>query len=748
MPLIKKHYRQNEKIQARLLNAPKADIQISLKYNGQLIPVPIERKAIDGDLLITLSPPRIYQPGKFRLEVSDSSQIISSEEFHWGVLSINTDKSTYLPQDTAQISFTVADDQGTPICDAHLSLKIQIPKSESSASFETVTLKTEDNSITVNPACQKRQKSQQADYQTSIKLVNEGTYQLNLVAKIKNGHYQIEEKLEVRNNLPFEIERQMPIRIYTPEKYPVLLKIQAHQDFVGQIIETVPEDLAIILPEQGQKFDQVKILAQDEDENIPSTSAVLNFSNPYTGSFRQTLAFGQNVTDTYLKRQYLLFGLIGHDGVDFALPVGTPVIASDDGLVIHSGWAPYGNTVIIKHPWGQTYYGHLSRLIAQPNQYVSKGELIGLSGQTGLATGPHLHFSIRFNNYDLSNGYYGKVDPLLYLNTDTIVSNSSIKQIIWNVDLKSGQSTELGYIFNAPDISPRLYLLGPLNFATSDSSENSSLQSIFAENREWQLLADTLPIKLMDITTGTIEDATSASLTQVSTNSKVIAAYNQLYLAAIATSPHKSVDQVAGLGLIWHRITSQCSSNNSKNLSLFWALGSPTDDSHVTARLNNQTPYPGAAAISVYRYSGADPKEPIGHYVSANTSGTGSQRALCHNQQQESDKFSLDLFSTSQENSLVFVAQAVNQENLAPGQFYSLKNQLRSGNGNNSVGLAVQDQSLSKIEKNLPIEGSLNSPADWSLVAVEIIADQNKPKNIMRHGKWFRSDGVKQPFTF
>jgi murein DD-endopeptidase MepM/ murein hydrolase activator NlpD len=83
-----------------------------------------------------------------------------------------------------------------------------------------------------------------------------------------------------------------------------------------------------------------------------------------------------------------------HYGVDYAAPIGTPVMASGDGVVILAGWdGGYGKTVKIRHPNGyQTLYGHLSRINVKVGQRVSQEQYIGAVGMTGLATGPHLDY--------------------------------------------------------------------------------------------------------------------------------------------------------------------------------------------------------------------------------------------------------------------------------------------------------------------------------------------------------------------
>jgi murein DD-endopeptidase MepM/ murein hydrolase activator NlpD len=90
----------------------------------------------------------------------------------------------------------------------------------------------------------------------------------------------------------------------------------------------------------------------------------------------------------------------GHNGVDIGAPVGSPILAAAEGIVLAakpSGYnGGYGKMIIISHPNGtQTVYGHLSSVYVTTGQSVSKGEQIGESGNTGRSTGPHLHFEVR-----------------------------------------------------------------------------------------------------------------------------------------------------------------------------------------------------------------------------------------------------------------------------------------------------------------------------------------------------------------
>jgi len=98
-----------------------------------------------------------------------------------------------------------------------------------------------------------------------------------------------------------------------------------------------------------------------------------------------------------------------HEGLDVSAPMGTPIEAPAKGTVIQAGWeSGYGNTVTIDHGYGiVTKFAHASRILTRVGARVDRGERIALVGNTGLSTGPHLHYEVHVNGRP--------VDPRRYI---------------------------------------------------------------------------------------------------------------------------------------------------------------------------------------------------------------------------------------------------------------------------------------------------------------------------------------------
>ena len=184
-------------------------------------------------------------------------------------------------------------------------------------------------------------------------------------------------------------------RILVPPVDGTLVPIDPRQslDLLAQTFRVDPEVLRKLngLGTDGKLPAALFVPALSTDQ-IPAASPAASASDPAGGRERVVRFIWptQGVITQYFW-QY-------HPGVDIANATGTQEYAADSGKVIWAGWGDYGIYVEIDHGNGfQTIYAHMSQVLVANGQMVAKGQLIGLMGMTGRATGPHLHFEIRYN---------------------------------------------------------------------------------------------------------------------------------------------------------------------------------------------------------------------------------------------------------------------------------------------------------------------------------------------------------------
>ena len=109
---------------------------------------------------------------------------------------------------------------------------------------------------------------------------------------------------------------------------------------------------------------------------------------------------GARLSSPFGNRKHPILGFTKHhNGTDFAAPTGTPIMASGNGTVIKAGWCGNGgNCVRIRHNSSYTTgYGHMSKIATRNGRRVRQGQIIGYVGNTGMSTGPHLHYTVSYN---------------------------------------------------------------------------------------------------------------------------------------------------------------------------------------------------------------------------------------------------------------------------------------------------------------------------------------------------------------
>ena len=138
-----------------------------------------------------------------------------------------------------------------------------------------------------------------------------------------------------------------------------------------------------------QSFDSLRVIASEQQDRLMHIPSIM----PVAESSLRKMAsgYGYRVDPVYGSGKF-------HEGMDFSAPIGTPVYATGDGKVTDAGWNQgYGNSIDINHGYDYlTRYAHLSKIMVKKGQDIKRGDLIGLVGNTGKSTGPHLHYEVRF----------------------------------------------------------------------------------------------------------------------------------------------------------------------------------------------------------------------------------------------------------------------------------------------------------------------------------------------------------------
>ncbi len=184
---------------------------------------------------------------------------------------------------------------------------------------------------------------------------------------------------------------------------------------VGQKLDRLDQ----MLVSQIKSFDFLAAETADQKNRTAHIPAI----QPVPEKYLRTMASGYGV-----RRDPVYGTMKFHEGMDFSAPIGTPVYATADGTVSTSSWqSAYGNMIELNHGYNYTTrYAHLSKLIARVGQSVKRGDLIGLVGNTGKSTGPHLHYEVRYRGAPQNpiNYYFYDLTPEQYDEIITLAENA------------------------------------------------------------------------------------------------------------------------------------------------------------------------------------------------------------------------------------------------------------------------------------------------------------------------------------
>lgn len=136
---------------------------------------------------------------------------------------------------------------------------------------------------------------------------------------------------------------------------------------------------------------------------------------PFIGNFPISRIFGDHPASQTAPLDAELS--TGHNGIDFLMPIGTPIVAVQSGAVLAAGSDPggFGHYVVLGHEWGQSLYAHLHETRVVQGQQLQAGDQVGISGNSGVSMAPHLHFGMRIHPFSVEDGWSGYSDPQPYL---------------------------------------------------------------------------------------------------------------------------------------------------------------------------------------------------------------------------------------------------------------------------------------------------------------------------------------------
>jgi murein DD-endopeptidase MepM/ murein hydrolase activator NlpD len=131
--------------------------------------------------------------------------------------------------------------------------------------------------------------------------------------------------------------------------------------------------------------------------------------------------YGWRIDPVYHTRRF-------HEGMDFTAPTGTDVYATGNASVSFAGWkSGYGNCIILNHGYGyESLYAHLHKINVRNGQKVTRGQVIGLVGNTGKSTGPHLHYEVHLRGKPMNpqNYYFKDLSPEEYDQMVQLLNNA------------------------------------------------------------------------------------------------------------------------------------------------------------------------------------------------------------------------------------------------------------------------------------------------------------------------------------
>jgi len=243
----------------------------------------------------------------------------------------------------------------------------------------------------------------------------------NMQAQYRVLQRQLDEVQDVLTDLQQRDDNLYRV-VFQAEPIPLSVRkgTSANTEYYDQLLDMTNSEVVVSTSKklnelkkqlyiQSKSYDDLVLLAKNKEASLqclPAIQPVLN-----KDLTRMASGYGWRIDPVYHSRRF-------HAGMDFTAPIGTDIYATANGTVQSAGWQQgYGNCVQINHGYGYlTLYGHMSSIKVHAGQSVKRGQVIGLVGNTGKSTGPHLHYEVHFRGTIMNpqNYYYLDLSPAEY----------------------------------------------------------------------------------------------------------------------------------------------------------------------------------------------------------------------------------------------------------------------------------------------------------------------------------------------
>lgn len=219
-------------------------------------------------------------------------------------------------------------------------------------------------------------------------------YLYDNVKNTQNSYMELEKKNHALQANILEVEKKLEAK-----KVKLESKQQEYTELSNSLKEI--ETFIGITPESNCTIEERVNITKLSSEHMATLLQFIPSGMPliYSGI---TSSYGERTHPITHKKEF-------HRGIDFRAKMRTPVYATADAIVEWAGYhekSGYGNLVILRHAYGfKSLYGHLNKVVVKYKEYVKKGDLIGYSGNSGMSSGPHLHYELQ-HLYKTLNPYY------------------------------------------------------------------------------------------------------------------------------------------------------------------------------------------------------------------------------------------------------------------------------------------------------------------------------------------------------